>query len=216
MFFRCCKLMHVSIHSRWVAWKVCIHYCSLVSATLLQVGRWGGCSSHKFYTCLLEWVASAHYCLFLQVVSHYLGCLLFLDSRSCPIRTWTWGIRSVLEAPPNFWCLRRFRRGFRSGQQIFSHCPFRVSCWLFPSVWSSRKSLLFSLSCWYPPLSSGGFLQALACLKKVPCFLGAPKFLEGLICSCEWSPGKYSPCINVLLFCDEEGLLGYFPCSLMG
>ena len=63
-------------------WTVYIYCCSLVSATLLGVGCQGGCSSCKFYTHLLERLAPAHYCLFLQGVYQHLGiCFLWILSR---------------------------------------------------------------------------------------------------------------------------------------
>ena len=40
----------------------------------------------------------------------------------------------------------------------------------------------------------------------VPCVKGDPKLSEVLICNCDWCPRKYSPCLLVLLLCDEEGL----------
>ena len=49
-----------------------------------------------------------------------------------------------------------------------------------------------------------------SCLyQKFPCFIGDPKFLEGLLHACEQCPGKSYPCLLVLLFSGEEGLLGF-------
>ena len=41
---------------------------------------------------------------------------------------------------------------------------------------------------------------------QVPCVKGAPKFLEGMLLDCEKFPGKSSPWILFLSFCDKEGL----------
>ena len=81
---------------------------------------------------------------------------------------------------------------------------FRARCWVFPSAWSYWRSMLLS-----PVFSSVSCLS-----QKVPCFLGAQKFSEGLIRACKRFPGKSSPFLVVLLFSDEEGLLGYLPFSL--
>ena len=144
--------MHVSIHGLSVALTVYIYHCLLVSTTLLGVSCQGGCSSRKVYTRLLERLASAHCCLFLQGAYQHLGFLLLLTSHTCPIWALTWWIRSVLEGPLNFLMFPAFLEGsLRSGQKIFPRCPFRMSCWFFSSARYSRRYLLFYPGCWYPP-----------------------------------------------------------------
>ena len=128
---------------------------------------------------------SAYYCLFLQGVSQHFGCLLMVDFQPCPIWTLTWEIRSVLEVPLHFLlslkfsegllvlesplnllCIRSLRRGFQSGQGLFTGFSlpgnFFTSCWGFLFVQSSRRSSLLSPGCCFPPLSSHRFLWALA------------------------------------------------------
>ena len=79
--------MHVSIHIRCVARTVYNYYRLLVSTTLLGVSWRGGSSSRKVYPRLLERLASAKYCLFLQGVSKQIEFLLSLDSQ--PRAIWT-------------------------------------------------------------------------------------------------------------------------------
>ena len=71
------------------------------------------------------------------------------------------------------------------------------------------RLLFYSALIWR--VSSGSCLS-----QKVPCFLGAPKFLKELLCACEIFPGTFSPCLIFNFFSYEEGLLGYPPCSVTG
>ena len=73
------------------------------------------------------------------------------------------------------------------------------------SVFALVSGLLF-----YSTLIWRVFLGS--CLyQKVPYFIGAPKFLEGLLHACERCPEKYFTCLIVSLLIYKEGLLGYLP-----
>ena len=129
----------------------------------------------------------------------------------------TWGLRSIAEGSPyNFWC------------PIFpEEAPkFPKN---FPSLSIPRKLLRFFITS-NPPIVSvvsdlvSPFMFSSDIVwqvslgscssQKVPCFLGVTEFLEGLLRACEQFPGKSSPCLPVLSFSDEEGLLGSIHFSL--
>ena len=88
-------------------------------------------------------LASDHYYLFLQGVSQHLGYLIFLDYQPCLIWTFTRGIRSNLGGLFLFGCFQRFRRSFRSGQQIFLNASLQsgvsVPPDLFGDIFSCRQ-----------------------------------------------------------------------------
>ena len=58
---------------------------------------------------------------------------------------------SALEGPFEAPYLQHHWRGFQSFWRIFSHCLVCASCWVFPFVQSSRRSLILSPSCRYKP-----------------------------------------------------------------
>ena len=75
-----------------------------------------------------------------------------------------------------FWCLRRSWRRLRSGQGLFAGCSltvnFRAIWWGFNSSRYSWRSPILSPGRSFPPLLSGGFLQYLACPKRIPVLSG--------------------------------------------
>ena len=53
------------------------------------------------------------------------------------------------------------------------------------------------------------YLRQVSIVPKFQNFLGSsPKFLEGLLCDCEWNPGKSSPCLLFYSSRDKEGFDG--------
>ena len=177
----------------------------LVRATLLQVDRRGGYSSHKVYTQLLVRLASSHYCFVLQGVSQHLRYFIFLVYQPCLIWTIAWGIRSWGSFQGSILgCLRRFWRGLRSGQGLFGVFSlignFCAIWWGFLSVlYYQRYPILFP-GCYFPPLLFGRFLWSLACPKTFSRFIGAPRFSEGRLHACERCPEKSSTCLLVPSF----------------
>ena len=188
--------MHVFLHNWRLNLTVYIYYCSLFSVTLLGFGRQGGCSFRlsPAKTGTVWFLSIVVY--FYKGVSQHLGCLLSLASRPCLIRTFTWGLS--LECPFEAYCLQRHRRGFRSCWWIFIVFPARYGFFFsFRLLQQSyRGSPLLSPYFSFPlptHLSevSSGFVLSLV-------FRGYPKFSEGLICSRERCPWKYS--LRLLLF----------------
>ena len=172
---------------------------NLLSFTSQRDPSWGQSVRRMFllFISCQEWHSriSAYYCLFLQGLSQHLGFFISLASQLCLIWTLTPGLRYVLEGPINFcmspkflegllvldgplnfWCHRRFWRGYRHGPGLFGGFSltgnFRASCWDFPSTRSDWRYLLLSPGWYFPPLSYGGFLQALSFPKRFPIFSG--------------------------------------------
>ena len=83
---------------------------------------------------------SANYYLFLQGVPQHLGCFPSLASQPSPIWTITRGIRSDLEGPFLFGCLRRFRRSLRNGQRIFLIASTRACVSITSDIFKGLRS----------------------------------------------------------------------------
>ena len=192
--------MHVFIHCRRVARTVCIFPPLLVSVSLLgvcQKGRWSPRLSPAktgmvgFFPLFFK---------FLQGVSQHLGCLIFLDSQMCLIWTLTrwihfWGSfqwsmsLTSLEGVPKWsgtlwriFCHYQFPRDLL--RFFFFPILLEVSTLVLRFIYSSTLICRFS---------SVSYLS-----QNFICFIGAQKFLEGLIHDCKWCPAKSSPCL--LLF----------------
>ena len=199
-----------------LGWSVSFHL-ALASADLLRVGRRGDSSSCKVYTRLLAWLAYSHIGLvyFYTVYSKTLDiCLL------CPLsRVWS---GQLLEGSTTFLRVLFFLNVsdiFVGGSEVVRksfQSSLRDLNWLFSSAWSTdnlgglrscRRVSILLRSC------LAGFFGLLL-LQKVPCFLGGPKLSEGLLHACDRCPGYSSTRLLVSSFSDEEGLMGYLPCSL--
>ena len=98
---------------------------------------------------------------------------------------------------------------------IFSHWKFprellRFSFRPIFSEVSALFSMLLIFTCSFGDVLFGLFVFC------SPLFLDRyPKFLEGLICSCDWCPRKSDPCILFPPSCDGEGFNGTIPFYLM-
>ena len=153
-------------------------------------------------------------CLFLQGVFQALLYFLFLDYQPCLVWTFTWGIRSVLGGPFLSQCLRRFWRGFQSGQKTFPIFPawsglIFFLCLVHQSYW---QSLLLSPGCSFTQFFSGGFLRYLSCIKMFPvfsrlqnsrrdCYTPVSNVLENIV------PALFFPCSVT-----NKGILGFLTC----
>ena len=139
-----------------------------------------------FFLPRLAWSASTHYCFVLQGVYQHLGYLLALAFQPCPIWTIAWGVRSILEVLFLFRCIRRFWRGFRSGQGIFPITPTRTGLSIPTDLFGYIYSCLWFFECLTARLTA--LLSGVSCLSlSFPMMKGDPKFLEGLLCSVSWN-----------------------------
>ena len=154
---------------------VCIYYCSLVSATLLGVGRQGGCSSHLSPDNNVTFGFFQFFYFYKVYINTLDACFWWLLIRVLYGHSLE-GSALILRVLLIFWCLKRFWRGFQSGQVLFGGFyltgNFRASCWGFTSGRSSWQSPLFPSGWSFSPLLSGGFLLAIAFPKRFPGLLG--------------------------------------------
>ena len=159
---------------------------ALFSAALIEVGWRGGFSTHKIYTCILALLASAHYWFF--PFKKWIFQHLFLLGKY-------WGLWYILEGSTStIVCPTFFGLGSEDFRELVyafcERCP-----WVSVLILSEFSSLVSE--------SSRSFNHAVLAVVSFnflflfPCFKGAPKFLEGLLCACEQCPGKYSPWIIV-------------------
>ena len=155
----------------------------------------------------------AHYYLFLQGLSQYLGYFPSLASQPCPIWKITQGIFSDIEVPFIFWYLRCFRRGLRSGWIIFSIDSTQAVV----SVPSNILGVLRSCRwVWYLPSHPLAVSSGSRSSQSPPWFSGFPKFLERLLRDCEQCPGKFGSCLIFFSSRDEGCFNGPPPFSPTG
>ena len=125
-----------------------------------------------------------------------------------PLRSWGLPFRFLVS------CV--FCRRFQGCQWIFFHCPFRSRCWVFSSAWSTNHLVSIRHCCrvdiFLRSCLTGFFGLCLS--QKFLCFLGDPKFWEGLLRAYKQFPGKSSLRLLFSSFSNKEGLLRYLPCSL--
>ena len=182
--------MYVSIHDQRVAWMVYIYYHSLVSSTLLRVGRRGGSSSHIVYTGpMVRLEYSRRVCFVLLGVFQTpwpLGknLITLLCSLGFPFRFLMPDI--YLEAVPklsgNFLSLYFLRKLL----SISFRPIFLLVSTLFPWLLTSLRS------------STGGLFGLFVVPKRLPVFSAFRLFLKGLLRICEQCTGKSPPCLIFL------------------
>ena len=106
----------------------------------------------------LAWLDSTHF-FKKQCVSQQLGYFIALASQPCPIWTFPWGIRSVLEGIFIFTISLKFLSGFQSGQKILTIVSARYGLSVLSNIF--RKYPLFLTG---PLFQRHLFLGALAFL----------------------------------------------------
>ena len=113
--------MFLSAVDALLGWSACSILCLSLRPFSRSVGEVD--APPVCFLPILARSVSARYCFVLQGLSRKLGYFLVLASQFCPIRTMSWGICSVIDDPFLSQDLRRFWRGFRSGQWIFPISP---------------------------------------------------------------------------------------------
>ena len=174
------------------------------------VGRWGGFYSHKFipaFWCVYN-LSVGFFSLVLQGVVQYLGYLLSVASQSCPIWKVSLGPCSVLEGSIQlfivFGVFGRDSEMVRGKLQALStQLSLRI-----------RSNIMYILPIFkgFPRPVGHYWLVAFLGLSwsRGSLLKRDPEFWEGLIRDGEWYPGKYSPCLLVLLCHGGEWLNGIF------
>ena len=148
-------------------------------------------------------------CLLLGLFQH-LGYLIVIDSQLCPIWTYSWGIRSVLEVSLICQCLRRFWKGFWSCRGIFPVVP----TWYGLSFLSNFLGGICSYLQFFDRLISrmAALTWDLPC-PSFPCDDRGSKIIGG---TASLHPGKSDPWLLFSFSRDGEGFGGILPFSPTG
>ena len=117
------------------------------------------------------------------------------------VSTWTFrkNLRTLLHSwgfTYSIFFVRNFSvGGSKSGQITSSHWKFTHELLIFPPAWYYWRSPLLLPVFLYPPACLEAFTLGPSSRVFLDLSGGSPKFLEGLLCSCDWCPGKYDTCI---------------------